>query len=156
MITREALWDLPAPRVPGELQEEDLKVVAEVRKAVKKTLISWGMASVITEVLIIVSELCTNAIRHGEPPVTLILRAAGPCLGGEVRDQGKPFVPRQRSACDGYEDALSLDAETGRGLVLVGALTDDWDVDPAMNGAGKAVWWQRRVPAIIGSPDHPA
>ena len=40
----------------------------------------------------------------------------------------------------------SLDAESGRGLVLVTALADRWGVEPYSPG-GKTVWAELRLPA---------
>jgi anti-sigma regulatory factor (Ser/Thr protein kinase) len=82
-----------------------------------------------------VSELVTNAIRHGQTPtggdITLTLCVTGRCVHGEVCDHGDG-IPRQVCAGD--------DGEGGRGLFLVAAYTTDWGVSPLSSG-GKRVWF---------------
>lgn len=70
---------------------------------------------------LILSELVTNAVVHGDgPSVDLLLRADGPVVRGEVIDQG-----------DGFElpPLPTLHAPGGRGLAIVGALTRTWGVE---------------------------
>ncbi len=124
MTEREVQWDLPP----------DPEAVGKGREMTRDVLHSWGLGDLVGEVLIIISELCTNAIRHGGSPASLSLRAAGRCVGGEVADSGAPFVPRPREPSD--QD------EHGRGLMLVAAFADRWGVEPAAGG-GKVVWFQR-------------
>jgi anti-sigma regulatory factor (Ser/Thr protein kinase) len=100
---------------------------------VRDTLIAWGLAELVSDVLVIVSELYTNAVRYGVPPITLRLRLTGRCLCGEVSDFGVIFVPTLRTASD--------DAESGRGLQIVAALATGWGVDP--QPIGKAVWFTK-------------
>ena len=75
-------------------------------------------------VMLVLSELVTNAIRHsrsGAPGGTLTV-AVCPGLVGvlvQVRDDGGPSEPR--IAADQSEEA-----EQGYGLVLVDALADSW------------------------------
>ncbi|MFJ4920366.1 ATP-binding protein [Streptomyces sp. NPDC088725] len=87
---------------------------------------------------LLLSELVTNALRHGSPPgreiAVTLCRAAG-LLRLEVEDAGDT-VPRPRTP--GLED------ESGRGLALVAALADDWGVAPR-RGPGKRVWVTLKV-----------
>jgi anti-sigma regulatory factor (Ser/Thr protein kinase) len=72
--------------------------------------------------LLIVSELCTNAVLHsnsGQPDGHFTVRAEardGDYLWIEVEDQGGHWADRQRSP------------EGGRGLGIVTALADYWEV----------------------------
>ncbi|MFC6080705.1 ATP-binding protein [Sphaerisporangium aureirubrum] len=75
------------------------------------------MPNLIEETELVISELCTNALLHGGDPITVTLRVAGRCLGGEVADRGDLFIPHPR---------VSEDEEHGRGLHIVGALVDLW------------------------------
>ena len=79
---------------------------------------------------LVVAELVTNALLHGEPPVTLRVTRAGDDVRLEVDDQGRqrPVVLRS-----------DHDAMTGRGLGLVAHLARSWGVDPLPSG-GKTVW----------------
>ena len=68
----------------------------------------------------IVTELVTNAVRHGPGgPVELAIEAGGYGMRGEVRDPG-PGI-------DHYAlDRRKATEEGGRGLFLVDALSDSW------------------------------
>ena len=64
-----------------------------------------------------VTELASNALRHGSPPVEVgLLRAPG-CLIIEVSDRGLAAAP--------VLPAVSRTLEGGRGLLIVGSLADD-------------------------------
>ncbi|MFC6081402.1 ATP-binding protein [Sphaerisporangium aureirubrum] len=100
-----------------------------------RTFCGWGVSGLVDEVVLIVSEIYTNAIEHAPPgPITLRLRLAGRCLGGDIRDPGPLFVPQQR---------VLEDLECGRGLRIVAALSSHWGMDPQPDG-GKGVWFVRR------------
>jgi signal transduction histidine kinase len=62
---------------------------------------------------LIVSELTTNAIRHGEGPVRVRVSHAGGRLRVAVHDQGAGRPARRRAGAD---------EESGRGLALVDGL----------------------------------
>ncbi|MGX1758952.1 ATP-binding protein [Streptomyces lydicus] len=79
------------------------------------------------------SELVTNAVRHGSPAGHLILVRVivnETLLRIEVHDAGESR-PRLQAPAD--------DDASGRGLFLVDALADDWGVAPR-EGLGKVVW----------------
>ena len=78
-----------------------------------------------------VSELVTNAVRHGSPPITLLLHIEPTQVFLAVCDEGDAFdaTPRSGSHVD----------LGGRGLALVEALSDQWSVAPCRS-AGKSVW----------------
>lgn len=143
MITHEAHWELPS----------DPQAIGKGREMARDTLVRWGLARVVDEVLVIISELCTNAVRHGGPPITLTLQCSGHCLGGEVVDRGPGVVPAPRLPLDDDVadhvpfEAVPVEAlaESGRGLLLVDALADRWGVDPVDSGTGKAVWFRKNL-----------
>ena len=81
-------------------------------------------------ILLLVSEMVTNAVQQGDGPVRVTLAADGPSLRIEVFDPGHR-LPVLGAASD-------LDATGGRGLQLVDALCDSWGVDEAVDG--KTVW----------------
>jgi anti-sigma regulatory factor (Ser/Thr protein kinase) len=73
----------------------------------------------------VASELCSNAVRHASgAPGALTLRswADGDALVVEVEDDGAGLELAER-----FEDP-DLEAEQGRGLYVVRALTDDLTV----------------------------
>lgn len=81
-------------------------------------------------VKLVISELVGNALRHGQPPVTYEVESDGGDLLVIVAD-GDPTPPGD-GACSEPQ------AEGGRGLFLVDALSRKWGWGPA--GAGKQVW----------------
>lgn len=124
---REQSWDIPA----------DPQAVGKGRELVRDTLTAWGLDGILTEILVLItSELCTNAIVYGEPPITLAIRQAGACVGGEVADHGRWRVPKQRSSPDDDSD------EHGRGLLIIASLVDEWGIESPGGHPGTAVWFR--------------
>ena len=88
------------------------------------------------EAELLVSELVTNAVVHGAPPVTLSIDCDGTTgLTISVSD-GSPRSPVRREAAP--------EATSGRGVALVDLLSDRWGVD--LEHAGKVTWFQLRAP----------
>lgn len=81
--------------------------------------------------VLLVNELVKNAVIHGRSgPIVEIQRVEGGLRFG-VYD-ANPMLPSQRLP--------SLEAESGRGLQLLGALADTWGIKPHSSG-GKYVWF---------------
>jgi anti-sigma regulatory factor (Ser/Thr protein kinase) len=101
---------------------------------------SWGHLydSEVNETLtLITAELSANAVRHGRVPgrdfnVRLAAEAGG-ALRLEVSDTRGERRPAVVPPAD-------PEAESGRGLLLVAALADDWGVTDRRGGPGKTVW----------------
>jgi anti-sigma regulatory factor (Ser/Thr protein kinase) len=87
------------------------------------------------DALLLVSELVSNAISHGRPEITLCVRNDPPSVGVAVYDAGAE-MPRRAPV---QPDPRS---PSGRGLVLVDALADQWGVVPAEPPPGKTVWFE--------------
>lgn len=77
----------------------------------------------------LVSELATNAVIHARTRFSVSVSLEGDCLRLTVADRS-PRSPVTKSH--------SREATTGRGLSLVGALSDDWGVQH--HQGGKAIW----------------
>ena len=90
----------------------------------------WGCERELDEILLVVSELVTNAVVHGRSNCTLRLSRRGDAVRVDVVDQG-----------EGSPDPYRADehAEHGRGLYLISAMSSAWGVDPITSG-GKSVW----------------
>lgn len=108
------------------------------------TLRQWDLAGRSEDIALVVSELLTNAVRHAAPgggqapsrsPIRLGLIQPGPCILCAVADPSE-LVPVPREP-----DYL---AETGRGLHVIGALSDDWGYT-SPGTAGKVVWAMFRL-----------
>ncbi len=124
-----ASWEIPAD--PGE--------VTHVRKAVTSQLSAWqlGENSFVTELA--VSELVTNAIRYGEPPIRLRL-IRDTTLICEVSDTNNT-APHMRRA--------RVFDEGGRGLLLVAQLSRRWGT--RHHADGKTIWCEQ---ALSGGDGH--
>ncbi|WP_432000273.1 SpoIIE family protein phosphatase [Streptomyces sioyaensis] len=125
---RVAVWDVP--REPA--------AVARVRAECIRKLETWGMeeASFVTEVA--VSELVTNAIRYGSPPIQLRLINDG-TLVCEVSDANST-APHMRRA--------RVFDEGGRGLLLIAQLTERWGT--RQTTTGKTIWCEQVLPQVAG------
>ena len=114
----------------------DRRSVALAREFTRNTLADWEITDRADEVLLCVSELATNAILHGVPPgrgyaLRLCIHRDG-VLRVEVRDSGTGDLRKVNAP---YRD---LDADSGRGLLLVSVVADKWGVGE--RAPGKAVW----------------
>ena len=112
---------------------------AAARAAVRDTLARWGLSAAAADVMLMVSELVTNACMHGVPPVTVHVEVrpgpAGAELACEVTDTG-PGMPAPAAAVPG--------AEHGRGLAVVAALAGACGTSPGP--VGKTVWFRLPIP----------
>ena len=81
------------------------------------------------DVSLVVSELVTNAVRAGCDRLTIRLSVDGHRMRLAVIDDGGGTPVRQQ---------LRIDATSGRGLAIVGALSRDWGVRRLETG--KEVW----------------
>jgi hypothetical protein len=121
---RVATWDVPA----------DPTFVALARKLTCDRLAAWGLEDVSFVTELIVSELVTNAIRYGEPPIQLRL-IRDTTLICEVSDASStaPHMRRARAFDEG-----------GRGLLLVAQLTQRWG--SRHTRTGKTIWAEQTLP----------
>ncbi|MFG2981130.1 SpoIIE family protein phosphatase [Streptomyces sp. NPDC048258] len=112
----------------------DPSVVAQARRHATDQLTAWGLeeASFVTELL--VSELVTNAIRYGQPPIQLRLIHEDSTLICEVSDASNT-APHMRRA--------RIFDEGGRGLLLVAQLAQRWGTRHAP--IGKTIWAEQSL-----------
>jgi hypothetical protein len=151
-----ASWPV-APLPGGELPRVATRTLAPgagsvpgARRFAEATLRRWQIAGRRDDVVTVVSELTTNALRHGLPlpgapggggggaggtawPRWLVrvgLVQSGPYVLCAVGDPSDRVPALAEPGC--WE-------ETGRGLHVVTALSDDWGCTPP-SPAGKVVW----------------
>lgn len=122
---RVATWEVPAQPA----------AVAGAREGVLGRLAQWGLEDLAFSTELIVSELVTNAIRYGRPPIRLRL-IRDDALICEVSDSGET-APHLRRA--------HVFDEGGRGLLLVAQLSRRWG--SRQTGAGKIIWCDQNCPA---------
>jgi anti-sigma regulatory factor (Ser/Thr protein kinase) len=92
-------------------------------------------AGVLHDAELLVSELVTNAVRHGTPPIRLQVEC----------DEGHDMVVRVTDANPEPPRRLRPDAadESGRGMELVDIVSDDWGVELLPDG--KQVWFRLKT-----------
>jgi anti-sigma regulatory factor (Ser/Thr protein kinase) len=115
----------------------DPQQVGRARRLLSSKLSDWGVPDDAGDVVVLLtSELVTNAILHGAPPVELVAFPLGDGAGGgvrvEVHDHAAGRVEQPRRTRD--------DALRGRGLRLVAALASRWGTDQLRGG--KSVWFE--------------
>lgn len=103
----------------------DLGALAPSRREVARRLGVQGLASEkVDDVVLVVCELCTNAIQATEPsdaPILVRVRIGDAAVVVEVENVGPPFDALDAIALgDGRSDT-----EGGRGLAIVRTLSDD-------------------------------
>ncbi|WP_329140697.1 ATP-binding protein [Streptomyces sp. NBC_01476] len=111
------------------------RCVSLARHELRLVLIGWELAGLTDAAELVLSELFTNAVRHARVPRDRLVETRYERLSSGVRievhdaDETRPVVR-----------AASMDAESGRGLALVDALTGGcWGVS-VREGAGKLLW----------------
>ncbi|CAL9667107.1 SpoIIE family protein phosphatase [Streptomyces sp. enrichment culture] len=113
-----ATWDVPS----------DPTFVAQARRLTTAQLKTWSLEDAAYVAELVVSELVTNAMRYGAPPIRLRL-IRGDRLTIEVAD-GSNAAPHLRRART-YD-------EGGRGLLLVAQTAYAWG--SRHSSAGKTIW----------------
>jgi anti-sigma regulatory factor (Ser/Thr protein kinase) len=107
---------------------------AEARRRVRDAIRSWQVPVDLDAALLLTSELVTNAVRHeaGQGAQAVVLAIA--------RSRGRLRVDVHDTSCSLPTVAeVPADAETGRGLLLVETLSDEWGF--YRTPAGKAVYF---------------
>ena len=115
-----------------ELPDDDT-AASVARAQTRSVLRSWRLPGLLDPLLLVVSELVGNAVRHGSAPVRMLLRRTGLGVRVEVHDDAAAAAPA------GSSELPDLDAESGRGLFLVDAVATDTGVQQIPDD-GKVVW----------------
>jgi anti-sigma regulatory factor (Ser/Thr protein kinase) len=138
----------PREQLRRRIGQADLARIAEVRAELRDAVRRWGVGELSDTVELLASELVTNALVHTDRDAMLTARltrdpdpdgGSGPGSGPggsarlriEVVDDSDQW-PKRRTPGE--------QASSGRGLMLVEALSDAWGVEP--NGTGKRMWFE--------------
>ncbi|MDX3234103.1 SpoIIE family protein phosphatase [Streptomyces sp. ME03-5709C] len=113
-----ASWTLPC----------DESAVCRARRLAAAQLTAWGLDELAHSAELLVSELVTNAVRHGTGPIDLRL----------IRHQTLTCEVSDTTVCAPRLRAVRAMDEHGRGLFLVGQLSRRWGTRSAADG--KVVW----------------
>jgi anti-sigma regulatory factor (Ser/Thr protein kinase) len=115
--------------------------VQAARRFIQGRAAAWSLPEPAVDQLVLIgSELVTNAVLHARTELTLAL---------ELRDGHVRISVTDRSLAPATLRHYRPDALTGRGLGVVAALSDRWGVSAAADG--KVVWAE-----VAANGDHPA
>jgi anti-sigma regulatory factor (Ser/Thr protein kinase) len=115
--------------------------VQAARRFIQGRAAAWSLPEPAVDQLVLIgSELVTNAVLHARTELTLAL---------ELRDGRVRISVTDRSQAPATLRHYRPDALTGRGLGVVAALSDRWGVSAAADG--KVVWAE-----LAANGDHPA
>lgn len=106
------------------------EAVRHARRFTRRTLRAWGVTEEHDAILLIVSELVTNALVHTDGQVRFDLTLINDRLRIAVAD-ASPRTPIKPTS-------IGWEATGGRGILLVEALSATWGTVPV--SGGKQVW----------------
>jgi anti-sigma regulatory factor (Ser/Thr protein kinase) len=109
--------------------DQEADAVPRARRLVRNAL-NLRPPALVDDAALVVRELLTNGVLHGQAPITLTVNVNEAGVRIEVHDCGPqlPVLPQ-----------ASSEAMTGRGLALVAQLAAQWGVETCP-AAGKTVW----------------
>ncbi|MGV9883028.1 ATP-binding protein [Streptomyces sp. NPDC003006] len=124
-----------APREPGApVPPHEEEWVGRFRRITVAKMTYWGVpTALIDDATLVVSELCTNALRYGNVLGFRLIIATDKV--GVVVTDGSVSTP--------YVRRPSAEEEHGRGMLLVETFSSDWGLRPD----GKATWCTFTIPA---------
>lgn len=107
-----------------------LDTAARARDHVRWWLLSWELEDLVEPVLLLTSEVVTNALLHAGTDITVSVQRDGLGVRVEVGDGSSVRPVRRRP---------SSSATTGRGVQMLERFADDWGYEVV--GNGKLVWF---------------
>jgi len=128
-------WGLAFTAAPEE--------VGALRRIVRLQLKAWGLWDITDQAQLCVGELVSNVINHVGigTPATLMISMSGTRLRIEVHDPDTRALPTLLEA--------TPDAEFGRGMALISAVSDRWGVQ--LQDDRKATWCE--LPTVLPSAE---
>ncbi|MCX5144072.1 SpoIIE family protein phosphatase [Streptomyces sp. NBC_00338] len=115
----------------------DPREVSRARRLVRGRLLDWELPDAVEAAELMVSELVTNAVKHGRTHhIGLRLVRTGALLCEVSDDEPAPATLLGTTAQD----------ESGRGLVVVSGLAREWGTSATAHG--KTVWFELALPRL--------
>lgn len=121
----------------------DMSAPSVARAAAKRFLAGSLSNERLGDLSLVISELVSNALLHGRGQVVFRLGLDGGTVRGEVIDQGGGFEHEIRER--------GPDEVSGRGLLLVEALTESWGIHEGTT----RVWFELGAPTGPSRPPRP-
>lgn len=120
---------------------------AQARDFVERPLIQHGLAHLVGDIRLVVSELVTNAVVHAGTSIRVRIEELPSCVKLTVYDRSVDLPVLRLST------RISEETESGRGLWIVNACSSAWGTD-LTDGEGKAIWarWPCGLPSREPAP----
>lgn len=121
-----------APRIHQYIHQADPEGLAEARGVLRNALEAWGFGEFVDDVELAAGEMLVNVLLHTEGGAVLTLEVLPEPVRRIrlwVKDRSSAW-PKRRTPGEA--------ATSGRGLMLIDAVSVRWGVEP--RGDGKAVW----------------
>lgn len=119
---------------------EEMGSITVARQIVRDALDAWHYAGKHEDVLLVVSELVTNALIHGAGAPVLRLTGGSTHIRIEVGDSSEE-MPQAREPGPG----------NGWGMHVIGRLSSRWGI--SQHEGGKVVWCELAAPLAALAPD---
>lgn len=120
----------PEPVVRTFTVARDAAAGRSARAAIRDVAEHLGMAAVLDDVLLVVTELVNNALFHSDGAIGVRLTRTPACLRIEVTDDAWDTLPQLRP--------FDLRSSGGRGLHIVQSIAAGWG--HVVEGERKTVW----------------
>ncbi|MFE9776618.1 SpoIIE family protein phosphatase [Streptomyces sp. NPDC005775] len=133
-----------APRLHQYIHQADPEGLSDARTIVRQALTDWNMAELADDAELVTGELLVNVLLHTEGGAVLTLEVLPEPVRRirlSVQDRSSAW-PRRRTPGE--------TATSGRGLLLLDAVTTRWGIEP--RGEGKAVWCEIGPAAPASDP----
>ncbi|MER5731024.1 SpoIIE family protein phosphatase [Streptomyces sp. NPDC002138] len=125
----------PARRTMLTVAQAEPERIAGARQQIRELLHDWADEDQLDSAVLMVSEMVTNVLMHTDGDAVLVAEAVGELgerrLRVEVSDSSDE-LPHKRHPGEM--------ASSGRGVLLMEMLADNWGVDP--RGDGKSIWFE--------------
>ncbi|MFF7154201.1 SpoIIE family protein phosphatase [Streptomyces sp. NPDC008139] len=125
----------PVRRILTTIDQDEAEGLAEARSELRALLHDWAQPDQVDTAVLLASELLGNVLVHTDQTAALMASISGEpgcrTLRVEVSDSGDE-LPHQRTPGEM--------ASSGRGLVLLDILSEQWSVRP--ESEGKTVWFE--------------
>lgn len=135
----------------------DRRSVAGVRQFVEEHCRRWHLDAVTDDLVLIASEIATNAVTHARSSITLKLSLIDGQVRLEISDNNSQMLPRPAppwrtttlSGADAAHidnvdfllgDPLDQEDVSERGLMIIAALAASWGTASENSAPGKTVW----------------
>ncbi|MGI5120055.1 SpoIIE family protein phosphatase [Marinactinospora thermotolerans] len=119
----------------------DPETAGEARAFVRETLRDWDVRRSTDDVILLVSELVTNAVIHAETVLELTVRRLPDAIEVVVADRvPERAVPKAGPLAVDTSPSLDNARSGGLGLALAGAIASSWGV--SYSKEDKAVWFR--------------